>query len=126
MAIDYRWMSEGGFLLDGQGDIALTTNLETVVSMVRSRLKAAVDGWKLYRIGAGLDRYPGNTSDAEMEMTLQRQVTSAISSGFLPPSVFKVTTLRFGGEIQIYVYLNQEIIATASVSFTSGNTNTVA
>jgi|SRR5271166_2354183 len=119
MAIDFRWMSEGGLLLDGQGDLALTTNMETVITMVRTRLKAAVDAYKLYRIGAGLDRYPGNTSDADMEAVIQRQVTLAISAGFLPASVFQVTTLRFGGNIQVYVYLNQEMIATATVDLSS-------
>jgi hypothetical protein len=126
MAIDYSWMSEGGLLLDGQGDIALATNRETIVAMVRSRLKAAVDGWKLYRIGAGLDRYPGNTSDADMETTIKRQVQLAVSNGFLPASAFQISTLRFGSVIQVFVFLNQQLIATTDVNLTPSSNNTVA
>lgn len=119
MANDFAWMSEGGLMLDGTGDILMSSGLETVVSMVRTRLKSAVDGWKLYRIGCGLDQYPGSTSDAEAEISIQRRVLSSISSGFLPASAFRVTTLRLGSEIQVYVYLRDSLIGQASVNFNS-------
>lgn len=122
MSVDYSWMSQGGLLLDGSGDIAFTANgMETTVAMVRTRLKAAVDGWKQYRIGAGLDQFPGDTSDAEMEITIKRQVLTAISNGFLPTNLFTVQTLRLGGEIQVYVYLNDQLIAQASVVVSTNN-----
>lgn len=123
MSVDYKWMSNGGLLLDGKGDIAFTaSSLETTISMVRTRLKSAVDGWKQYRLGAGLDEFPGNTSDAEMEVSIRRRVLSAISSGYIPTSLFTVTTLRLGGDIQVFVYLNDTLIAEAAVSFTTNNT----
>lgn len=119
MSIDYAWMSNGGLLLDGTGDIAFTsTDIETVISMVRTRLKSAVDGWKLYRIGCGLDNFRGDTSDSNEESLIQRQVISQISNGYLPPSLFTVSTLRLGGDIQIYVYLSQSLIATANITLT--------
>ena len=123
MANDFAWMSQGGLFLDGAGDIQISSGMETIVSMVRTRLKAAVDGWKLYRIGAGLDQFPGNTSDAEVEVAIQRQALAAVSNGFLPASAFQVTTLRLGNEIQVYVYLRDSLIGTASVNF---NTPSIA
>jgi hypothetical protein len=51
--VDFRWMSKGGVLLDATGDISFTTTpWECMVAMVNTRLKAAVNGWKLYPIGA--------------------------------------------------------------------------
>lgn len=122
MSVDYKWMSNGGLLLDGQGDVAFTsTSMETIIDMVRTRLKAAVDGWKLYRIGAGLDEFPGNTSNSEMEVAIRRRVLSTISNGYIPTSMFTVSTIRLGGEIQVFVYLNDQLIAEASVSFTTNS-----
>jgi len=116
MSVDYKWMSQGGLLTDGSGDIAFTSSpTECAIAMVRTRLKSAVDGWKLYQIGAGLDDFPGDTSDAAMEITIKRRVMQAITRNYLPSSVFDITTLRFGGEIQVYVYMNQNLVATASV-----------
>lgn len=124
MSIDYKWMSQGGLMLDGTGDLAFTSSgIETIVSMVRTRLKTAVDGYKLYRIGAGLDDFPGDTSDSVEETAIQRRVVTAISAGFLPQSVFQVSTLRLGGDIQVYVYLNNQLIAQTTVSL---STNTAA
>jgi len=122
MALDYKWMSQGGLLLDGTGDIAFTsTGLETIVAMVRTRLKAAVDGWQLYRIGCGLDQFPGDTADTNTEVAIQRQVLNAISNGFLPASMFSVTTIKLGSVIQVYVYLNNQLIANTAVSFSSSS-----
>jgi hypothetical protein len=123
MSTDYKWMSQGGLLLDGAGDIAFTnTSLETIVTMVRSRLKSAINGWKLYRIGAGLDDFPGDTSNAAEEISIRRRVLTAISSGYLPVSLFTVSTLRLGSEIQVYVYLSNQLIAQSTIVLNSGTT----
>lgn len=121
MAIDYKWGSNGGILLDGNGDIAFTeTSIETVVSMVRTRLKASVNAWKLYSIGAGLESFLGNTSNAEVEIAIQRQIAGALSKNYLPASTFDIRTLRLGNEIQVYVFIKQELIAQATVTIQAG------
>lgn len=121
MAIDYKWMSQGGLLLDGSGDIAFTSSsLETTIAMVRSRLKAAVNGWQLYPgMCVGLDNFRGNTSNSQTEADIQRAVLNSISSGYLPKSSFTVNTLRIYGAIQIYVFLNSQLIATSSIDTTN-------
>lgn len=117
MSVDYKWMSEGGLLLDGSGDISFTSSpVEVTISMVRTRLKAAVDGWKKYRIGAGLSDFLGNTSDAEAEIAIKRRILSVISSGYLPTSVFTVNTIRLGSNIQAFVYLNKQLIASTTIA----------
>lgn len=123
MAQDYKWMSQGGLLLDGSGDIAFTSSaLETIVSMTRTRLKATTNAWQLYPgMGAGLENFRGFTSDAEAEVAIQRTVLTSISSGFLPQSMFTVNTLRIYGQIQIFVFLNNQLIATSSVPTTVNN-----
>ncbi len=119
MSVDYKWMSNGGLLLDGSGDIAFTSSpIECATAMVRSRLKAAVDGWRLYRIGAGLDSYLGNTSDTIAETSIQRRVISALTNKYLPASVFQVSTLRLGSVIQVFVYINKQLVASVSVDTT--------
>lgn len=116
MSVDFKWMSKGGFLLDGGGDLAFTGSpMECAISMVRSRLQAALDGWKQYRIGAGLDDYRGSTSDSSTEQSIQKSVIAALSNRYLPSSAFTVSTIRLGGEIQVYVYLNGQLIAQATV-----------
>ena len=61
MAVDFRWMSRGGVLLDSTGDVSFTqTPWECLRSMVNSRLKAAFDGWKSYQIGADLENIDGD------------------------------------------------------------------
>src|SRR4051812_10878760 len=123
MSTDYRWMSKGGILLDGTGDIAFTSSpMEVAISMVRSRLKAAIDGWQLYRIGAGLEDYVGNTSDAAAEISIRRRVLQALSNKYLPASAFDVRTLRLGGDIQVFVYINQTLIAEATINVSPANT----
>lgn len=120
MAIDCKWMSQGGLMLDGNGDIAFTsTSLETVISMTRTRLKAATNAWQSYPgMGAGLEAFRGNTSNSEIELTIKRTVLSAISNNFLPSSVFTVNTLRVYGRIIVYVFLNNQFIASSSISTT--------
>ena len=123
MTIDYAWMSQGGLLLDGSGDISFTSSpLTTVIQMVRTRLKASTNAWQLYPgLGAGLDSFKGNTSNAEIEITIQRTVLSAISNNFLPQSVFTVNTLRIYGQIMIYVFLNDQLIASSSIQTINTN-----
>lgn len=121
MSKDYSWMSNGGLLLDGNGDIAFTkSDMDTIISMIRTRLKSAVDGWKLYRIGAGLDGFLGNTSDAEAEIAIQRQVIGALSRNYIPAGLLDVQTLRFGNEIQVYVFVTNQLVAQATVSIQAG------
>jgi len=115
--IDYSWQSNGGILLDPTGDILLTepTGLECLQDMVITRLKAALNGWQLYNIGADLQRDTGNTADAEIEVTIQRQITQSMTNQFLQSGDFTVQTLRDGDAITAFVYINNSLIATAQV-----------
>ena len=60
--MDLRWPSMGGTLVDGNGDLATTLSpLEEMGSMVMTRMKGALDAWKLYPgIGADLDSFRGS------------------------------------------------------------------
>lgn len=117
MSVDYKWMSNGGLVSDGSGDISFTDSpIECATAMVRSRLKAAIDGWKLYRIGAGLDDFPGNTSNSDIETAIRRRVISALSNKYLPASAFDVRTIRLGSQIQVYVYLNKQLITQVTIT----------
>lgn len=122
MSVDYKWMSSGGLLLDGSGDIAFTNSpLECVSSMVATRLKAAVNGWRQYKIGCGLEDFVGNSADASTEVDIQRRVLQALSTNYLPVGVFNVKTLRLGGDIQVFVYINNQLIASTTVNVNSNN-----
>lgn len=112
---DFRWMSCGGCLMDGSGDLALATPVESVRDMIHTRLKAAIDGWQLYRIGADLDNLIGSTMTVELELAIQRQVESALTKDFLPRGSFQVKTLPAGSLIQVFVYLSDTLMATAQV-----------
>jgi hypothetical protein len=93
--MDFRWTSQGGVLIDGSGDIAMTvTPQEELETMVATRLKAAVDGWKLYRIGAGLDDFKGSSIgiNQNTELAIQRRVTSDLTNELLPAGSFTVQT----------------------------------
>lgn len=115
MSLDYKWMSQGGLLLDGTGDIALTaTGMETIIAMVRTRLKATVKAWQQYQIGIGLEEFTGGPSDATAQTSIQKQVASSLST-LLPSSMFTVSTLLLGSQIQIYVYIANQLIATTTV-----------
>lgn len=108
-------MSQGGLLLDGSGDIASTsTGMETIISMARTRLKATTNAWQQYQIGAGLDSFVGSTPNAATQTAIQKQVAASIS-GLLPASMFTVSTLLLGTQIQVYVYIANQLIATATV-----------
>jgi len=116
--VDFRWMSKGGLVLDSTGDISLTaTPWECLATMVNTRLKAAIDGWKLYQIGADLENLIGTTVAAELELSIQRQVQSALSQDFLPTGSFTVSTLLVGPQtIQVFVYVQNQLVASTTVS----------
>jgi hypothetical protein len=116
--VDFRWMSNGGLLIDGSGDIACTSadSKESKIDVVRSRLKAALDGWKLYPIGADLDNLRGQTIDEELEKAIHRQVTRCLSNEFLPEGSFQVETLADIDRIHVFVYIEGQLAASATVS----------
>ena len=117
MSVDACWMSFGGLLIDGTGDIACTSDpMDSVKDIVRSRLKAALDGWKLYRIGADLAERVGDTVNEETEIAIRRQVAQCLTSEFLPNGAFQVETLTDVDKIRVFVYLNQQLIGTAAVT----------
>jgi hypothetical protein len=108
----------GGVLMDGAGDLALTSlAIEELSTMVATRLKAAVNGWKLYKIGAGLDSFVGSPVgiNQNTELAIQRRVTSALAYKLLPTGSFIVQTLTLGNEVEVFVYLGQSLIASYSV-----------
>lgn len=115
--VDWTWMSEGDILLSG-GDLATTdpSTLASIQDMVRTRLKATLTGWQLYTIGADLQSLLGNVIDAELNITLRRQVNNTLTNQFLPRGSFSVQTLYDNGILQIFVYINQSLIATAALS----------
>lgn len=117
--IDYRWMSSGGLLMDGTGDIdTYNTPLESTVDMVRTRIKASLNAWQLYSLGADLQNFIGNVSDSELEVQIQRQVLSSLSRGYLPTNVFNVVTTRLGNTITVFVYIQKQLVATAIITRT--------
>jgi hypothetical protein len=119
--VDWQWMSQGDILLAG-GDIAVTdpTTLVSLQDMVRTRLKAALNGWQLYPIGADLAARLGDTIDAELNITLRRQVNNSLTNQFLPRGSFVVTSITDNGTINLFVYINQSLIASASLNTATG------
>lgn len=115
--LDLKWMSNGGVLLDGSGDLAFTEDpMEAIQGVVQSRLKAALDGWKSYQIGADLDRMAGEVVSQEIEIKIQRQVQASLSKQFLPTGTFDVKTVPNGNTISVYVFLNETLLASAQVN----------
>jgi len=115
---DLRWTTMGGVLMDGAGDLALTTlATEELSTMVATRLKAAVKGWKLYPIGAGLDSFIGSPVgiNQNTELAIQRRVSSTLTYQFLPVGSFTIQTLTLGNEVEVFVYLGSSLIASYSV-----------
>lgn len=108
----------GGIYLDGLGDIAVTdpSTIESVQDIVASRLKATLNGWQLYSIGADLQSLPGQSISQELEVTVQRQIQTALTNNFLPRGSFQVETLVYGNTLRALVYLNQALIAQAFVT----------
>ena len=115
---DFRWMSQGGLVLDSTGDIAFTASpWECLTAMVNTRLKAALNGWKLYQIGADLDNLLGSTVAAELELSIQRQVQASLSQDFLPTGSFTVSTLPVGNQdTHVFVYIQNQMVASTTVS----------
>ena len=118
MAVDLRWQSRGGVLLDASGDLSFTqTPWECLRSMANTRLKAALDGYKLYSIGADLARLIGSTVPAELETDIVRQVESSLTREFLPIGSFTVSTLRIGSKAcQVFVFLQNQLLASTTVN----------
>jgi hypothetical protein len=117
MSLDLRWMSNGGVLVDGSGDLAFTDDpMEAIRGVVQSRIKAAFDGWKIYQIGADLGRVVGETVSQETEIKIQRQVQAALTKNFLPAGTFDVKTVPGVGNIMLYVYLNETLLTSAQVN----------
>jgi len=118
--IDWSWMSQGDLLLGG-GDIATTdpATLQSIQDMVRTRLKAALNGWQLYSIGADLLARIGDTIDKELNITLRRQINQSLTNQFLPRGSFTVQSLTDNGTISLFVYLNQSLIASATLNPTT-------
>lgn len=116
--VDWKWQSNGDLLLDGGGDIAITnsSSMESVIDMVKTRLKAAVDGWKLYSIGADLQARSGDTVSQELEITLRRQVSKTLSNQFLPKGSFQVESIAEGSKVTLFVYVNNSLIAQTTVN----------
>jgi hypothetical protein len=116
--VDLRWMSQGGLLLDPTGDISFTASpWECLVAMANTRLKAAIDGWKLYRIGADLATLIGTTVAQELELSIQRQIQASLSQDFLPAGSFTVATILVGQQtVQVFVYVQNQLVASTTVS----------
>ena len=116
--VDFRWMSNGGFLLDGNGDLAVTSDStnESIVDLVRTRLKSAFNGWKLYQIGADLQARPGDLSNPETELRVQRQASASLSD-ILASGSYEVQTLIVAdGTMAVLVYLRGELIAQTTLT----------
>jgi hypothetical protein len=116
--IDFRWMEFGGIYLDPSGDIAVTqaTSLDSVRDILQSRLKAATNGWKLYPIGADLEARIGEVADPEFTLSLQRQVTDALSNGFLPANSFQVKVLTYRTRVEVLVYVQNTLLANVTLN----------
>ena len=116
--IDFRWMEFGGIYLDPSGDIAVTpaATLDSVRDIVQSRLKAALHGWKLYSIGADLEARIGEVADPEFTLSLQRQVSDALSNGFLPANAFQVKVLTYRTRVEVLVYVQNTLLANVTLN----------
>lgn len=114
--MDFRWTNLGGTLLDGNGDIAMGTPADSLSDMIRTRLKADINGWKLYNIGADLANRVGSTIDSELQASITRSVQSVLQDQLLRPGTFTVKTVLMGNLIKVYVYVQQSLITTVQVS----------
>lgn len=121
---DFRWQSLGGCLLDGNGDIAMAAPAESALDMIRTRLKADLNGWKLYPIGADLQNLVGQTMAPELETTIQRQVSVALTNQLLSPGQFEVQTVTVSNMIDVYVYIQRQLLLTLQVNKSTGAVRT--
>ena len=120
---DIRWMTAGGILIDGNGDIQLTDPEvpESLVDMILTRLKADVNSWKLYRIGANLSRLVGEIVDPELELKIKRQISDSMTrDGLLAKGSFSVETIPSPAEVLAILYLAGEAVATVAVPRVEG------
>ena len=112
MSVDYKWMSQGGILLGGDGDLAFTSSAwETMSDVARSRLKAAVDGYKNYLIGAGLTEVLGQAPTPEMQIALRRRAVASLTNDFAP-------NLPFHRASDL---VNRYVVAARQCSITTGD-----
>jgi hypothetical protein len=116
--LDFKWQSQGGILVDSTGDIASTSALypESLLDMVKTRLKATTNGWQLYHRAANLEAFLGNQVNEETEALIRQAVTASLTPDLLPAGSFSVDTLEDGTSITILVFLQDTVIATAIVS----------
>lgn len=118
---DFLWMSSGGLFIDGSGDLAVTVlEGQSDIDIIRSRLKAALNGWQSYQIGADLESFIGQATAAELETQIQQKVMATLTYQFLSSGNIKVKTRTTDGQVKIYVYYKDTIAATATVGV-SGN-----
>lgn len=121
MPIDFIWQSYGDLLLDGSGDIASTEDRRVSnIDMIQSRVKAALNGWKLYAIGADLQTLIGNTQSQEIELRAKQLITTALTKSFLSASQFKIQTISDGTTLKILVYLQDQLVVFATVDPNQG------
>lgn len=116
MAIDFTWMSQGGVLMDHNGDIALGTADQGTLDLINSRLKSALDGWKLYSIGANLQSFTGIAIDSVTQRSIQSAVVAALSNQFLPNGSFQIQTSKTGNAIDIYIFVNSTLVSQANIT----------
>lgn len=118
--MDFAWTSNGGVLLDGTGDLAFSSPTDSLYDMIRTRLKTDLDGWKLYRIGAGLKSLIGQVNDAEVQTEVSRRINASLSNQLLPPGALIVKIVPLGPIIQAYVYVNQALVSSVSINKQDG------
>jgi hypothetical protein len=118
--MDIAWMSSGGMLLDGTGDIAFTTSDFTdVLSMIATRLKADLGAWQSYpTIGANLKSLLGNVASQEINASAQKLISTSLTNQFLSQGDFVVKTILVGKLLNIYVYerITSALILSTTVS----------
>ena len=136
MIEDFKWTSRGGLLLDGSGDIAITDpdGADSLISMVRTRVKAELRAWKLYAIGADLQNRVGDLMGPELEIAIQRQIARALTAdNLLSRGSFQVETLPDGNLMHVFIYVGQKLItslvlnpqdAGASLTLSTNSTGT--
>lgn len=109
-------MTTGGLLLDGVGDIAWANANDSLADMVRTRLRASLNGWQCYPIGADLEARLGDTLSAQLELQVQMQTSDSLSYQFLDRGTFSVQTTTAGQQMDVYVYLGQSLLAVATIN----------
>lgn len=120
---DLRWQSYGGLLVDSTGDIAMTSDTtpagrwEELATMVATRVKAALNSWQLYAIGADLDSLPGKAPPSELELAVKQSITYALSNDFMPSGSFTVNTLSQGSEITIFIFVQNQLLYSTVFNF---------